>query len=216
MLRKVSEQDRLSRHTSPLVGDSVQRIASLFCLLSLASVSPSGAQRRFYLDGAFGVTRLSSPITRPNVEPATVRAVAAGYVSARGFGVEVRRSEFQAEATTASTTEPYTVGVRASVVEANLTYRPVHTWFRRFAPAVSVGAAQASVTDYWIADTPREQRQLRALGMTGAAMLDIRVVRRVSLLARVGAQRLTADRGRVGAAFNLNTTTVGAGLRLWL
>ena len=216
MICHVSERDGRVHPIGSFAGDSVQRAASLFCLLSLVGVSTSGAQSRFYLDGAFGVTRLSSPITRPNVEQATVGAVAAGYVGARGFGFEVRRAEFQAEATTPSTREPYTVGTRVAVVEVNLTYRPVHTRFRRLAPAVSVGVAQAGVTDYWIADTPREQMQLRARGVTGAVMFDIRVVRRVSLLARIGAQRLTADRGRVGGAFNLNTTTVGGGVRLWL
>jgi hypothetical protein len=194
----------------------MRRAATLVSLLSLVVVNTSVAQGRFYLDGAFGATRISSSITRPDEAQPTVSAIAAGYMSARGFGIEIRRSGLQAETTTPSKMEPYTVGMRAAVIEANLTYRPVHARLGRFTPAVSVGVAQAAVTDYWISDTPREESQLHARGLTGAAMIDFRIVRQVSLIARVGVQRLAANRARIGAAFDLIATTVGAGLRLWL
>lgn len=194
----------------------MRRSASLICLLSLTGVSTSTAQSRFYLDGALGATRLSSPIARPNGEQPAVGALAAGYVGSRGLGVEVRRSGFQAQATSPAGDFPYTVGMRASVVEANLTYRPVLARLGRLTPSVSVGMAQAGVTDYWISDTPREEMRLRARGWTGAVVADFRIVGKVSLLARYSTQRLTADRGRVGAAFDLDATTVAAGLRLWL
>lgn len=199
-----------------LNGDPVRLPASLLTLLSLVTVTPSAAQRRFYVDGALSSTRLSSPIARPGADQPTVGALAAGYVIARGVGIELRRSGLQAESASPATMEPYTIGLRASVTELDVTYRPVSLWRGRLTPAVSVGIAQAGLTDYWIADTPREEMRLHARGVTAAAMVDVRVVRHVSLLARVGTQRLTADRGRVGAAFGLNATTVGAGLRLWL
>ena len=106
--------------------------------------------------------------------------------------------------------------MRASVVEANVLYRPTLPWLGRLSTALSVGVAQAGVIDYWISDTPREEMQIRARGFTGAVVADVRIVRKVSVLVRASTQRLTADRGRVGAAFNLDASTVGAGLRLWL
>jgi len=178
-------------------------------------VASSGAiaQDRLVIGGAVGTTRVQSPhLAGSRAGTPIVRPPRVGYVGRYGLGLDSRVSCFQASTSAKSArADAFTIGVRAAVQEASVTYRRAFSPRGRLASAANLGVARVGLTDFWDSDTPRQERQARALGVIAAIDADRRVARSVSITGRFGVRHFANDARRPAQAFELRSATLETG-----
>jgi len=186
-------------------------------VLSVVASSGAIAQDGLFIGGALGATRVQSPrFADSRAETPTFKAAGLGYVGRHGLGLDVRMSRFQASTSeNPSGVFPFTIGVRAALLEASVTYRPAFARRGRLSSAVSLGVSRVGLTDFWESDVPREERRARALGVTAAIDADLRVVRSVSITSRFGVRHFANDARRPAQAFDIRGATLETGVRFW-
>ena len=203
-------------------------------LLSLAVVAaPAAAQSSRYVRLTLGSAALQPAGARfPSPGRVSAPALAVGYVSPRGHGVELRVSRMSAEtmefvyptigndgqATTPPSIccggeAPYTVGVTATPVELGYFYQP-SLLGGALRPRVGVGGVAAHVVDRWRSDTPTEHSGSWELGASASAGLAVRIAGPASLVANGGYQRFSDAGSRPARHVGLSGRRLGVGLEL--
>ena len=157
---------------------------------------------------AFG--RTSPPVT----------AVALGYLAPSGVGGEVRVSRLHVVVTEALPPRmfpeaPYTIGLRATIVEASLGYRPAALRLGLLQPVASAGVLVALVVDSYESDTPEEQLRSYSTGLSAATGVEARLGRRVTLTGRGSYQHLRASSTRPARAVGLSGLAWEIGIRVY-
>ncbi|HEX7238963.1 MAG TPA: outer membrane beta-barrel protein [Longimicrobiaceae bacterium] len=138
----------------------IRRIAPAFVLLLCAGHAAAQSSGP-YAGVALGATRLESPGPGFEVGRAPLRSVTLGYATAGGVFFEARAATLR-ERTTETipagqmVEAPYTLGLRATFVEAAAGWRPARLRLGPVQPVASVGAGWARVVDTWESDVPGE------------------------------------------------------------
>lgn len=197
----------------------VRRFVVSFVSLALVA-APGLAQSSRYVRVALGSATLQAPSAQfPPPGNVSAPALAFGYVSARGHGVELRASRLRVETmqyvypTVCCGEAPYTVGVEATPLELGYFFQ------RSFLggalrPRVGVGAIAAHLVDRWHSDTPTESASAWELGASASAGVAVRLVGAVSVVADGGYQHFSESADRPARHVGLSGRRLGVGLEL--
>jgi hypothetical protein len=172
-----------------------------------------------YIGITYGGTWLTS--SGPGfAEPSpSVATALVGFIRRRGLGVEARVSRFDCAVTQASPgplpdDAPYTIGVRSTILEANIGYRMAALRVGPVQPAVSVGAQWARVVDTWQSDTPEEQSRASLPGLTAAVGLEAALSRHFALVGRGSYRKFLASSARPERHLGLRGPMWEVGMRV--
>jgi len=110
---------------------------------------------------------------------------------------------------------PYTIGLRATLVEASLGYRPAALRLGPIQPVASAGVLWALVVDSYQSDTPEEQLRSFSTGLSAATGVEARLGRRVTLTGRGSYQHLRGSSTRPARAVGLSGLAWEIGIRVY-
>jgi hypothetical protein len=189
--------------------------ALLIIPTSRASAQWSGA----YVGYSVGRTDLDAPSESfPEVGDVRLRWVEAGWVTRLGLSLDARGTHFR-ESTRSypapgvpQPEAPTTVGVRATLVEGGIGYRPPLLRFGPLRPLVGVGLTWARVVDSWESDTPEERRTTNLAGANASAGVEAGLGP-FALVGRATYRALSEDR-RPGLHIGIDRFSWDAGVRL--
>ena len=197
----------------------VRRCAVSFLSL-LVVAAPARAQSSRYVRLTLGSAALQAASAQfPSPGNVSAPALALGYVSARGHGVELRVSRMSVETmqyvypTVCCGEAPYTVGVTATPLELGYFYQPSFLG-GVLRPRVGVGGVAAHVVDRWRSDTPTEHSRAWELGASASAGLAVRIAGPASVVASGGYQRFSDSADRPARHLGLSGYRLGAGIEL--
>ena len=154
----------------------IRRASVVVLALLLSSGRVAAQNSSAYLELALGAARLDAP--SPSFSPpiAPVPALAVGYSLTSGLFLEGRLSTTRGDATESlaagGTEAPYTVGLRATLVEARAGMRPPTWRLGPLQPVASIGGIWARLTDTWRSDTPEEQYRSATLGVSAVMGIE--------------------------------------------
>lgn len=168
-----------------------------------------------YAGATLGVTQLQAPGPRFARPSATVPAAVLGYATRRGPFVEGRVAWLRDETTEprGDNEAPYTIGLRATLVEASVGYRPTGLRLGPVQPVASIGAVWARVVDSWQSDTPEEQQRSTVPGVSAAVGLEAALGRGVALRTRGSYRHMRNSTDRPVRYIGLRGTAWEVGLQ---
>ena len=200
--------------------ESIVRRCAVSFLSLVVVAAPALAQSSRYVRVTLGSAALQAAGAQfPSPGNVSAPALAVGYVSARGHGVELRASRLRVETmqyvypTVCCGEAPYTIGVTATPVELGYFYQPSFLG-AVLRPRVGVGAIAAHVVDRWRSDTPTERSRTWELGASASAGLAVRVAGPASVVASGGYQRFSDAADRPARHVGLSGRRLGVGLEL--
>ena len=202
-MRGARERRLATRPVARLVTRLVRAAAGV-ALLGAAWRLPAqpSAAAGLYAGYMRGTTTLTSTRASIPEQSAMLSAFVLGHTGRVGLGVELRHTRFgdrvrEAPAAGPPTIEsPLTLGLRASLTEASVSYRPERLRLGPLQPAVHAGLLYAQLVDTYQTDTPEDALTTRQVGASLAAGLEVLLGRRATLIAR-GTRWLLRDEGGV-------------------
>jgi hypothetical protein len=184
----------------------------------LPATGPADAGARFFGGIVVGATSLGAPSSRFDEPAARLRGVVAGVRVAHGLGLEARVVRFADRVTDRTIGNypdaPLTVGLRATVVEAGVGYRPSALAIAGVVqPVVRVGGAWMRIADTWESDTPEEERPATALGASVGAALELSLGRHLAVSAGTSYRRMKEPGGRPPQSLGIDGASWDVGLQ---
>lgn len=197
---------------------SAPAVIAVLVSVALASKSaPGEAQASGYVGVAIGSAQLEPP--GPQFALGWVRhpALALGYTSARGHGIELRVSRLDVE-TTERVREgmeaPYTFGIRATPLELLYHYQLSYGGDGRLRARFGVGVVATPLQDRWQSDTGWERATSFVYGGTASMGVTTRLVGAAAAVIRAAYHRVDNSTDRPARRIGLNGYRLTAGLEV--